>query len=72
MTQLLTKKYIPLSEKFSDREMVWRLAERDMIRRERFRRIQKGVISPYHKMKPQMMVKNQEGNWVPEVKGLTQ
>jgi hypothetical protein len=72
MSQPLTKKYIPLFEKFSDRELCWRLAERDMIRRERFRRILRGIIKPYYKMKPQMMIKNKQGGWVPEVKGLTQ
>ena len=66
------KSYVPLSEKFGDKEMVWRLAERDMVRRERRSRIDRGVITPYHSMLPQMMVKNKEGNWVPEVKGITQ
>lgn len=66
------KGYVSLSEKFADRELVWRLAERDMVRRERGRRIKRGIITPYFKMKPQMMVLNKDGKWVPEIKGLKQ
>lgn len=67
-----SKGYVGLAEKYSDRELVWRLAERDMIRRERQRRIKRGIITPYFKMKPQMMVIDQHGKWVPEIKGLKQ
>jgi len=67
-----TKRFIPLTEKFSDKELCWRLAERDMIRRERLRRIKAGVIIPANRMPPQMMVRNEAGNWVPEIKGINQ
>lgn len=66
------KAYVPLGEKFSDRDLVWRLAHRDQVRRERFSRIKRGIITPYFNMKPQMMIKNKQGDWVPEVKGIIQ
>lgn len=57
-------------------EGVWRLAERLSAARERARYMRKGVIRPayrtpsgdigYHT--PQLMVKNVDGSWSPEIK----
>ena len=49
-------------------EEVWRKAERNQLRRERFRLVRKGVIVPAFRMKPQMMVK-EGGRWVPQLGG---
>lgn len=50
-----------------DYEMIWRAAERNMIRRERVNRIKKGIITPEYGMKPQMMVKDATGRWCPKL-----
>lgn len=47
-------------------EAVWRRAERAQVIRERFRLMSKGVINV--RTKPQMLIKNSEGAWVPEIK----
>ena len=46
----------------------WDRFERDVLRRERPRLIRKGTIVPAFRMKPQMLVKDAEGNWKPEIK----
>jgi hypothetical protein len=48
-------------------EAVWKLAEKAMIRRERQHRVRTGVIVPAYGMKPQMMVKDANGRWCPEL-----
>ena len=49
-------------------EAVWRLAESNMARRERFRYVRMGRIVPAHRMQPQLMVKD-GGRWVPQLGG---
>lgn len=49
-------------------EGLWRRAERDMMHRERVRLIRRRIIRPLCDMQPQMMVKNAEGQWIPEIK----
>ena len=48
-------------------ENVWKAAESVMARRERLRYIREGRIVPAHKMQPQMMVKDENGRWCPEL-----
>lgn len=48
-------------------EPLWRNAERNMVRRERTRLMKAGVIRPAYMMQPQLMVKNQDGSWSPEI-----
>lgn len=48
-------------------EATWRAAERSMLRRERFRLVRSGTIRPASMMQPQLMVKNQDGSWSPEI-----
>lgn len=49
-------------------EGLWRHAEKDMMRRERIRLVRNGTIVPEYDLKPQMMVKDAKGQWVPEIK----
>lgn len=49
-------------------EGLWRRAERDMMHRERVRLIRRRIISPVCDLQPQMMVKNAEGQWMPEIR----
>jgi hypothetical protein len=49
-------------------EAVWRKAEVNMLRRERNRLIRLGRITPIHRMPPQMLVKDENGRWCPEIK----
>ena len=42
--------------------------QRDAFLRERHRLIKKGLIKPPYAMQPQLMVKDEAGNWVPEIK----
>lgn len=51
-----------------DRETAWRRFERAQLRNERFQLIKKGVIIPAYRMPPQLMVKNADGVWIPEIK----
>lgn len=46
---------------------LWRRAERHAARRERTRLMKSGVIRPAYMMQPQLMVKNQDGSWSPEI-----
>lgn len=59
------------SDRFADRDLCWRRFHRELARRERFRLIRRGVIIPEYRMPPQMMVKDAEGNWKPEIKHVT-
>ena len=49
-------------------EYDWRRFERELARRERFRLIRLGRIIPAFKTPPQMMVKDESGNWKAEIK----
>lgn len=49
-------------------EELWRQAERHMVRRERMRLMKRGIIRPSYMMPPQLMVKNADGSWSPEIK----
>jgi hypothetical protein len=49
-------------------EELWRQAERHMVRRERMRLMKRGIIRPAYMMPPQLMVKNADGSWSPEIK----
>ncbi len=51
------------SEEF--KEQAWKRFERHQTRRERQRLISKGDIVPAYAMKPQMMVKDINGDWSP-------
>lgn len=42
--------------------------DREAVRRERFRHVRSGTIIPANRMPPQLMVKNSDGQWVPEIK----
>ena len=44
------------------------LQQRDSFLRERHRLIRKGTIRPDYAMQPQLMVKDGDGNWMPEIK----
>ena len=44
----------------------------EQIRLERHRLIKKGFIRPPYAMQPQLMAKDENGNWVPEIKEITQ
>lgn len=48
------------------KEAIWKMAEKNMLRRERQRLIRKGRLTPAWGMKPQMMVKV-DGQWRPHV-----
>jgi hypothetical protein len=48
-------------------EAVWKLAEKAMIRRERQHRVRTGIIVPAYGMKPQLLVKDANGRWCPEI-----
>lgn len=49
-------------------EDIWKRAERDMARRRRLKLIRAKRIIPASRMPPQMMVKNDDGSWSPEIK----
>ena len=49
-------------------ENVWRRRERQLARKERPRLIRLGRIVPERFSQPQMMVKNSDGTWSPELK----
>jgi hypothetical protein len=48
------------------------LCQRDTFLRERHRLIKKGFIRPAYAMQPQLMVKDEGGNWVPEIKVISE
>lgn len=48
-------------------DSVWRRAEKFLCNRERLRLIKKGVLTPAYKIKPQMMVKDKDGRWCPQM-----
>jgi hypothetical protein len=52
---------------------LWRMAESNMARRERFRYIREGRIVPAHRMQPQLMVRNPnaKGGWSPQIGGVS-
>lgn len=53
---------------FIDLDEAFRRMERVLLNRERARLIRKGFIRPAMCMQPQMMVKNPDGSWSPEIK----
>lgn len=59
---------VPHNGVLADREICFRRMERELARRERGRLIRKGIIIPAFRMPPQMMVKNPDGSWSPEIK----
>lgn len=48
-------------------ESVWKRFESDQARRERTRLIRNGAIVPAVRMKPQLLVKDANGRWCPEL-----
>lgn len=55
-------------QKANQRELIWRKAESNMARRERMRLIRSGRIVPAYRMQPQLMVRDANGRWVPELR----
>lgn len=51
-------------------EQIWKMAEQNMARRERYRLIRLGRIVPEHRMQPQLMVRDTNGRWTPQIKGV--
>lgn len=49
-------------------ESLWRRAEKAMMARERVRLIRRRIIRPVCDLQPQMLVKDAQGQWVPEIK----
>lgn len=50
-----------------DWDAIWKRAEADQVRRERFSRIRRGRIVPAFQMKPQLMIKDATGRWCPKL-----
>lgn len=51
----------------SKNEGSWRMFEKTLLARERARLIREGVIVPADRMKPQMMARDHNGVWYPQV-----
>ena len=58
-----TQQRVRLSDKYQDREMVWRMAAQNNARRERQRQIRLGNIVPEFRMKPTPISRRQDGSW---------
>lgn len=46
-------------------ETVWKRAEQDMVRRERYDRIRRGLIVPATRGTPTVMARDSDGRWWP-------
>lgn len=55
--------WVPLSEKYANKERTWRLAERDIARRERRRLMTRWVITPTYATRPSYVMMRMDGSW---------
>lgn len=63
----MTVKFVPSSKEESFRRMERFISFRDR-GKERVRLIKQGVIRPLYRLQPQMLIKDSNGRWCPEIK----